>query len=74
MDKVVTLKTLPPLPPDLPARLREMADDVEAGRITAMIVGYVCDDCYEFLWPSSMTDSLTIATLAQASALDRLRR
>jgi len=74
MSNVVTLKTLPQLPPDLPARLREMADDVESGRVTAMIVGYVCDGCYGFLWPSSMTDSLTIATLAQASALDRLRR
>jgi len=74
MDKVVPLKTLPPLPTDLPARLRGMADDVESGRVTAMVVGYVSDGCYEFLWPSSMNDSLIIATLAQASAIDRLRR
>lgn len=74
MSNVRKLEALPALPPDLPARLREMADDVEAGRVTAMIVGYVFDGVYEFLWPSSLNDCLTIATLAQASALDRMRR
>ena len=74
MNKITALKPPPLLPPDLPGRLRQMAEDVEEGRVTAMVVGYVCDGCYEFLWPSSLTDSLTIATLAQASALDRLRR
>jgi len=74
MSNIKRLEVLPPLPPDLSARLREMADDVEAGRVTAMIVGYVFDGSYEFLWPSSLADSLTISTLAQASALDRFRR
>jgi hypothetical protein len=74
MSNITKLAPLPALPPDLPGRLRQLADDVEAGRVTAMVVAYVCDDCYEFLWPSSLTESLTITTLAQASALDRLRR
>jgi hypothetical protein len=47
---------------------------VEAGRVTAMVVGYVCEDSYEFLWPSSLTESLTITALLQASAWDRFRR
>ena len=42
-DKLARLKTVPALPPDLPGRLRQMAEDVEAGRVTAMAVGYVCD-------------------------------
>lgn len=74
MSDIRKLEPLPALPPDLPVQLRQMAEDVESGRVTAMIVGYVRDDRYAFLWPSSLTESLTIATLAQASALDRMRR
>jgi hypothetical protein len=74
VNKITQLKPVPALPPDLPGRLRQMADDVEAGRVTAMVVGYVCEDSYEFLWPSSLTESLTITALLQASALDRFRR
>ena len=74
MSTITALPTRSPLPPDLPGRLRRMADDVEAGRVTALIAGYVCDGSYEFLWPSSLTESLTIATLAQACALDRMRQ
>ena len=74
MGKITQLKQMSKLPADLPGRLRQMADDVEAGSVTAMVVGYVCDDKYEFMWPSSLIESLTIATLLQASALDRFRR
>ena len=73
MSNVTTLKPLPQLPPDLPDRLRELADDVEAGRVTSMVVAYVLDGGYAFMWPSSLVDSLTLATLAQASALERMR-
>ena len=74
MNKVAQLKPVPALPPDLPGRLRKLADDVEAGIVTAMAVGYVCEGSYEFLWPSSLAESLTITTLMQASALDNFRR
>ena len=73
MSNITTLKTLPLLPADLPRRLREMADDVESGRVTAMVVAYVFDGSYEYLWPSSLNDSLIISTLAQARAIDRYR-
>mgnify|MGYP003442502533 CR=1 FL=1 len=71
---VTALKPLPPLPYDTAARLRELADDVEAGKVTAMAVGYVYEGCYEFLWPSSIIESMTITTLMQAAAIDRMRR
>jgi hypothetical protein len=74
VSKIVQLIPVPALPPDLPGRLRQLADDVEAGRVTEMAVGYVCEGEYEFLWPSSLVDSLTITTLMKASALDRFRR
>lgn len=65
----------PALPPDLPGVLRQLADDVEAGKVTEMIVGYVQGDTgtYKFLWPSSTLDSLTLTTLAHAEAVDRMR-
>ena len=74
MGSIIKLEPLRALPADLPDRLRELAVYVESGRVTEMIVGYVCDGNYEFLWPSSLLDSLTLATLAQANAVDRLRR
>ena len=61
------------LPGDVPARLRQLADDVEQGRVTAMAVGYVIDGGYEFMWPSSLVDSLTLASLMQASAVAKFR-
>lgn len=71
---IAILRPPPALPADLPARLREMADDVEAGRVTAMVVAYVYDGHYEFLWPSSKLDSMTLTTLAHQAAIDRMRR
>ena len=73
MSSVTTLKPPLALPADLPGRLQQMAADVESGRVTAMFVACVCDGCYEFLWPSSAVESLTLADLAHASALDRMR-
>jgi hypothetical protein len=74
VSNITTLKPLPHLPADLPDRLRRLVDDVEAGRVTSMVVAYVYDGAYEFLWPSSLVDSMTLTTLAQASAIDRMRR
>ena len=72
--QVKLLKQPSPMPADVPDRLRQLAADVESGRVTALVIGLVCDDNYEFVWPSSLNESLLIATLLQASALDRLRR
>jgi len=74
MASVVSLSVVPPLPADTAGRLRQLADDVEAGRVTALAVGYVFEGGYEFLWPSSLLDSMTLSTLMQASAIDRMRR
>jgi hypothetical protein len=74
MSNITTLKPVAPLPPDLPELLRELAAEVESGRVTSMVVVYVIDGGYAYMWPSSLVDSLTLTTLAQASALDRMRR
>ena len=73
MNNVTKLIPAPSLPADLAGKLRQLAEDVEDGRVTAMAIGYVCDGSYAFLWPSSLTDSLTISTLMQARALDNVR-
>ena len=73
MSTVTVLKIPPRMPDDMPGLLRELADHIESGRITAMVVGFCRDDCYEFLWPSSIVDSFLISSMLQASALDKLR-
>ena len=74
MSNVVELKRPSPLPPDLPATLRKMADDVESGNITDMAIVCVHDDNYRFVWPSSINDTIVMCTLALNSAIDRMRR
>lgn len=74
MSNVVELPRQQKLPDDLPELLRKLADRVEAGTVTDMVVAYVEDDHYEYLWPSPLDDSLIICTLAQARAIDRYRR
>jgi len=73
MSNLVKLTPPNPLPPDLPEKLRELADRVEAGKVTAMTATFLEDGYYNYLWPSSLTESLIMATLAQAQALDRYR-
>lgn len=59
--------------PDTPKVLRELADLCEAGRIESLVIGFVQDGSYNFWWPSSRNASLTLATLLQATAINRMR-
>lgn len=73
MSNLVKLTLPNPLPADLPEKLRDLANRVEAGTITEMTVCYLEGGYYNYLWPSSLTNSLIMTTLAQAAALDRYR-
>jgi hypothetical protein len=73
MNNVVLLNPKSPLPDDLPSVLRQLADDVESGAVTAMVVGYKEDDTYKFLWPSTLESSLIISALANDRAIERFR-
>lgn len=73
MSSIVALKQPLKLPPDLPDVLRDLADKVASGRVTEMVVAYVIDDNFEYLWPSSLVDSVTLTTLAQAVRRDARR-
>ncbi len=71
---VVALPVLPPLPDDLPGRLRELADWVEKGIVTQMVLGFAVEGEYEFLWPSSLHDSVVLCSMMQQQAIDNMRR
>lgn len=73
MGNVTALKTKPKLPDDLPEILRSLANEVESGAITDMVIGYVANGDYKFLWPSSLVDSLVLCDLAHSMALDRMQ-
>lgn len=71
---VVPLTQPSPLPAKFPDELRQLAADVEACKVTEMVVALVREGSFEFIFPSSGLDSLTLTMLAQATAIDRLRR
>lgn len=70
---VAQLVPMPALPADPPDRLRQLADDVESGRVTSLVAAYVLDDNHVFLWPLPLSLSLILATLLQSTAVDRFR-
>jgi alkanesulfonate monooxygenase SsuD/methylene tetrahydromethanopterin reductase-like flavin-dependent oxidoreductase (luciferase family) len=60
-------------PSDLSQRLRELADEVDEGLITGMIVGFVHEGNYSFLWGASLSESLILAALLQQTSIDNMR-
>lgn len=56
---------------DLPGILRDLADAIEEGQVTSFVAAMERDGEYEFLLPSSLVDSLTLATLLQRRCTDR---
>lgn len=56
-----------PLPADFPGILRALADRIESGEVT-QFVGLAVSEEYEFLFPSSLHESLVLASLLQHRA------
>jgi hypothetical protein len=73
MSNIKALPAVSPLPPDLPERLRELADHVESGRVTAMVIAFARDGEYQFIWPSTRADSVVLAGLAHHQSIERMR-
>jgi hypothetical protein len=61
------------VPDDLSKRLREMADEVDKGDITGMVVAYICDGDYSFIFGTSLSESIVLSTLLKQSSIDRMR-
>ncbi len=60
--------------PGLAADLRRMADAVERGEVTDVVMCFVEGDCYCYLWAASLFDSVGMTALAHRQAIDRMRR
>ena len=61
-------------PSDLAARLRELADQADAGRLTEDVIAYVSDECYEFTYGASLSQCVVMASLLHQNCVDRMRR
>lgn len=61
-------------PSDLAAVLRDMADRVDAGAITEMLVVRVENGSYEFMYGASLADSIVMASLLLHSCVERMKR
>ena len=61
-------------PSDLAARLRKMADDIDAGLLTDIVIASVTSGNYEFTYGASLLDCLVMSDLLHQSCIDRMRR
>lgn len=59
--------------PGLAADLRRMADAVDRGEITDLVVIFVENDCYCYLWAASLFDSVGLTAMGHQQAIDRMR-
>lgn len=60
-------------PSDLSAVLRRLADDVDRGLCTSLIACYLQDDRYEFIYATSLFNSIGMASMLHANSIDRMR-
>ena len=73
MGAIHELKQPNPLPDDFPKLLRDLADSVERGNITGMVVAYSNSGEYKFCYPSNLHDSVVLAAMLQQNCIDRMR-
>ena len=71
MSNVKLLPTKNSIPPDTPVLLRALADRCERGEITSLVIALTADDSYEFIFPSSLNDSLVLADLLHAKCVNK---
>ncbi len=74
--RLVALPKPRPLPDDTPDMLRALAERVERSEIESLVIGMCLagDGAFEWLFPSSRIDSLTLSTLLHATCIDRMRK
>lgn len=71
MTNLVRLDVGPKAPSDLSKQLREIADAIDRGEITALVAGLVRSNGYDFVYGASYKDCLEIASLLQYRCLKR---
>lgn len=76
-NKVVSLipaASRPTIPADFSAKLRALADQVDAGEVTSAVIAMTARGEYAFLLPSSHVDSLVLAFYSPRSDYFRALR
>lgn len=71
MADLVRLDVGPKAPADLSRQLREIADAIDRGEITALVAGLVRTSGYDFVYGASYRDCLELAALLQYRCLRR---
>ena len=61
-------------PDDLADELRQLADAVDEGDISGMIIAYVYKGEYSFAFGTSKAESILLAALMQQQSIDRMRK
>lgn len=59
--------------PGLAEDLRRMADAVDRGEVTDVVMCFIEGGCYCYLWAASRFDSAGMTAMAHQQALDRMR-
>jgi hypothetical protein len=60
-------------PSDLANVLREMADSVERGDITALVAAYVENGEYLFTYGASMSQAVVLSSMLQDQSIQRMK-
>lgn len=60
-------------PEGLSTTLRDLADRVDAGNVTDMVLSYVDNDHYEFVYAASKINCIVMSSMLQRECLDRMK-
>lgn len=70
---IVDLKPPRKVPEDVGGILRRLADRADAGELDSLVWAYQADGAYSVGLPSSLVDSLVLATMLHVTCVDRLK-
>ena len=73
MADLIRLNAGPRAPADLSKQLRDLADAIDRGEITALVAAMVRGQEFEFVYGASIRDGMELATLLQARSIERYR-
>ena len=59
---------------DLSKCLREVADAVDRGEVTELIMAFVKGDNYVFAYNAPLAGAVVLASMMQANCLDRMKK
>lgn len=68
--KIVEMHPRSKMPDDIVPKLKQLIVDIEAGKVSGMVIGAVIDGEYVTMYPASWTESLVLSTLLHRRAVD----